>query len=174
MIFSITKLWGFIGVFKKAHYRWEVAYRVYLSGNYQSSLWHYQKAWPLLKTNGDYLLHYGKALSMAKQHEKAIKILDYSKKYNNKSITYTALGDSYKATKRYNEAEKAYMHAWYMIPNRFYPKYLLAKLYESIGNKKKSLQIAKELLDKDIKIESKAVEEIKAEMNKIILMANEE
>ncbi len=50
----------------------------------------------------------------------------------------------------------------------FYPKYLLAKLYSETNQQTKAVQIANELLNKDIKVESVAVEEIKAEMQAIV------
>lgn len=56
----------------------------------------------------------------------------------------------------------------YMNPSRFYPKYLLAKLYDETGQREKAVTTANELLDKEIKIESTAIEEIKVEMRKII------
>jgi hypothetical protein len=55
-----------------------------------------------------------------------------------------------------------------MVPSRFYPKYLLAKLYDETGQHEKAVTVAKELLSKEIKIESTAVKEIQEEMRKII------
>jgi len=55
-----------------------------------------------------------------------------------------------------------------MNPVRFYPKYLLAKLYDDTGQKVKAVKVARELLEKEIKVESTAIDEIKAEMQKII------
>ncbi|MGV8139579.1 MAG: hypothetical protein AB2L20_30650 [Mangrovibacterium sp.] len=83
-------------------------------------------------------------------------------------VVYTALDDSYKALKETGKAEQAYLHAWHMNPSRFYPKYLLAKLYDESGQKEKAVTTAKELLEKQVKIESIAIEEIRAEMEKII------
>jgi hypothetical protein len=55
-----------------------------------------------------------------------------------------------------------------MNPSRFYPKYLLAKLYDESGQNEKAVEVAKELLEKDIKIESTAIQEMREEMKKII------
>ena len=67
-----------------------------------------------------------------------------------------------------NKAEKAYLHAWQMIPSRFYPKYLLAKLYDETGQKDKAVKVAQELLNKNVKIDSRAIEKIKQEMRTIV------
>ena len=58
-----------------------------------------------------------------------------------------------------------------MNPSRFYPKYLLAKLYDETGQSEKAVFIANELLQKNVKIESTAIEEIKTEMLEIIKKA---
>ncbi|MFW6272388.1 MAG: tetratricopeptide repeat protein, partial [bacterium] len=93
-------------------------------------------------------------------------------KYFPNTVVYTALGDSYKATGQYKNAEEVYSHAWYMNPSRFYPKYLLAKLYDESGQLEKAAIVAGELLAKEVKVESTAVEEIKAEMQQILEAQN--
>lgn len=147
---------------------WKQAFTTYQMGAYSTSIKDYEKAFPDLKYNGDFLLNYGKALSLAEEHNKAIEILEYAKNYYPNTILYTALGDSYKAFGQIEKAEEVYLHAWQMIPSRFYPKYLLAKLYNGTGQKEKALNIANELLTKEVKIDSRAIEEIKQEMRTII------
>jgi hypothetical protein len=53
--------------------------------------------------------------------------------------------------------------------NRFYPKYLLIKLYNESKQKKKAVTTVKELLGKQVKIESTAIEEVRVEMEEILL-----
>lgn len=157
----LTKLYS-------ANKEWRNAYILYQVAAYDACLDDYRKAYPLLRNDGDFLVNYGKALSMAGKHEKAIEILDEAQDYLSNTIVYTALGDSYKALAQYKLAEQAYRHAWYMIPSRFYPKYLLAKLYDETGQQAEAVAIAKELLNKEVKIESTAIEEIKEKMREII------
>jgi len=152
----------------RAYTRWNEAYATYSMGAYVEATEEYEKTYSQLKNNGDYLINYGKALSMAEKHEKAIEILERSKTFVNNTVLYTALGDSYKATGQTTKAEAAYIHAWQIVPSRFYPKYLLAKLYDETGQHEKAVATAKELLSKDVKIESTAVKEIQEEMRKII------
>jgi O-antigen polymerase len=153
---------------KTAYIDWKNSFDTYNMGIYDDCLTDYEKAYPILKTNGDFLTNYGKALSMAEKHNKAIEVLQQAVKYYPNTIVYTSLGDSYKKISQNTDAEQAYIHAFKMNPSRFYPKYLLAKLYDETGQKEKALQIAEELLEKDVKIESTAVQEIKDEMKKII------
>jgi hypothetical protein len=56
-----------------------------------------------------------------------------------------------------------------MNPSRFYPKYLLAKLYDETGQREKVVLTANELLLMKIKVPSTAVEEIIDEMQNIII-----
>ncbi len=89
--------------------------------------------------------------------------------YSN-TVVYMARGDSYKY-KRLGEtgkAEQAYLHAWYMNSTRF-SKYLLTKLYEESGQKGKTVITAQELLEKQVKIESIVIEEVRVELEGILL-----
>jgi O-antigen polymerase len=151
-----------------AYKSWNYAFSIYNMRAYEQSIKEYKKSLPIIKYNGDFLTNYGKALSMAGEHDKAIKILQEAARYFPNAVVYTALGDSYKATGQNTKAESAYLHAWYMNPSRFYPKYLLAKLYDESGQTAKARRIAIELLKKEIKVESTAVKQIKEEMQKIV------
>ncbi|MDR0572694.1 MAG: tetratricopeptide repeat protein [Tannerella sp.] len=105
---------------------------------------------------------------MAGKHEQAVGVLQHAVKYYPNTVVYTTLGNSYRELNKTGDAEQSYLKAWYMIPCRFYPKYLLARLYDETGQAEKALAVARELLEKEVKIESTAVREIKAEMEKII------
>jgi O-antigen polymerase len=153
---------------QKAYIHWKNAFDLYNYGIYDDCLSDYKKAYPILNANGDFLTNYGKALSMAGKHSDAVLVLQRATLYFPNIVVYTALGDSYKILKRPEHAEHAYMYAWYMNPSRFYPKYLLAKLYNENGQKEEAIKIAKELLEKEIKIESTAIKQIRDEMKKII------
>jgi O-antigen polymerase len=159
---------GHLTHIKTAYTNWKNAFDLYNIGIYDECLSDYKKAYPLLKTNGDFMTNYGKALSMAGKHVEAVEVLQLASKYYPNAVVYNALGDSYKKLEQTNQAEQAYLHAWHMNPSRFYSKYLLAKLYNETGQKEKAIEVAKELLKKDIKVGSTAIEEIKEEMKKII------
>jgi O-antigen polymerase len=174
-IFSVGCLlafWLTIGQIQQiqtAYTNWKNAFDLYNIGVYDDCLSDYKKAYPILKTNGDFLTNDGKALTMAEKHTEAIVVLQQAAKYYPNTVVYTALGDSYKNLKQTELAEKVYLHAWYMNPSRFYPKYLLAKLYDETGQKEKAIEVANELLGKDIKIGSTAIKEIQEEMKKILI-----
>ncbi|MDY7396735.1 O-antigen ligase family protein [Aureibaculum sp. 2210JD6-5] len=170
-------LLGSIGIYKGIVYtktldknfkKWQIASSIYKYGDYQGSIKEFENAYPMLKTDGDFLMNYGKSLIMNKNSEKALQILEEAKLYLNTTIIETALGDAYKDVRKYKRAELAYQHAYYMIPARFYPLYLQAKLYEQSGQIDKAKAMAKSILTKDIKVPSTAIKEIKAEMKMIV------
>ena len=152
----------------QAYKHWKEAYQLYQFQIYSDAAEEYLKATEFLPNSGLLLQMYGKCLLMNAQYQESKKILEKARQYRSDPILYTALGDTYKALSKYTDAEQAYLQAWYMIPHKFYPKYLLAKLYDESGQKEKAKQIAKELLDKEVKVESKAIEEMKDELKNII------
>ena len=168
LLVSLSNGWKLITDRRAAFYTWKEAFELYQLQSYKASVSLYKLAFTELKTNGDFLIHYGKALSMAGSHLEAIKILKLSRNFLVNTISYTTLGDSYKEVNENYLAELAYHKASYMIPARFYPKYLLAKLYVETGQDEKALMVANELLEKNIKIKSTAISEIKEEMQHII------
>jgi O-antigen polymerase len=152
----------------KAYFSWDEGNQIYRMEAYQESLESFEESFDALKNNGEYLIMYGKALSMAGDYNKAIEILKRAEGYQKNTILYTALGDSYKQVGRYEDAGKAYLKASQMIPSRFYPKYLLVKLYDETGQHEKAIATAREIMNKKEKIPSTAIEEIKGEI-KVLL-----
>ena len=178
VLFKIVILtMGIVGITKSIEYTialeysfktWKKALNRYQYGDYEGAIQDYASAYPVLIRNGDFLMNYGKALSMNKQNKMAIQILEKAKQYLNTTIIETTLGDAYKETNQNSKAEIAYQHAADMIPSRFYPMYLLAKLYDESGDKIKAVEMAEEILKKEIKIPSTAIREIQTEMKKIV------
>lgn len=165
-VICITKGSIYINKLSEGFKTWQFALAPY--GNHETTLKEYRAVYPLFKKDGDFLMNYGKTLSLAKKDTQAIAILQQAKQLLNTTIIQTTLGDAYKGVKDYKKAELAYQKAKNMIPSRFYPLYLLAKLYDKSGNKTKAIVVAKTLLNKEVKIPSTAIKEIHAEMENII------
>ncbi len=152
---------------KQGFSSWNNALNLYQYGDYKEAIIEFETAYPIFKKEGDFLMNYGKTLSVTKEPQKAILILEQAKKYQNNTLITTALGDSYKATKQYSKAEANYIQAINMIPSKFYANYLLAKLYDQSQQKVKAVVLAQKILNKKIKVPSTAIEEIKQEMKQI-------
>ena len=147
---------------------WEEGLENYQYGNYEEAIYNFEQVYPFFSKNGEFLMNYGKTLSISKKNKKAIAILSEAKLYLNNTIIETALGDAYKSDKQYTNAELAYIKAHNMIPVRFYPLYLLVKLYDETNNTKEAVETANKVLEKEVKVQSTAIEEIKLEMEKIL------
>lgn len=168
LFFALFKGFTYVKTIDQAMKNWQTAFVTYSYSNYESALEVYRKAYPFLKKDGDFLMNYGKTLTMAKEYREAVIVLEEAKQYLNTTIIETALGDAYMALKNYDKAEKAYQNAADMIPVRFYPFYLLAKLYDESGQDEKAIAMATLILEKEIKVPSTAIREMRAEMKKMI------
>lgn len=166
--FFMLHSYSYIQNVGKAFQNWERALNTYNSGLYEDSAEEFEKTYPILHKEGDFLMNYGKALVMAGEYERAVRILEKAKYHLNNTIIETALGDAYKSLETYQNAERAYISASNMIPSRFYPQYLLAKLYGETGKLEKAKAKAREILDKEIKVPSTAIREIRLEMERVL------
>lgn len=151
-----------------AYKNWGTALHSYESGNYREARDYYEKAYPVLNDEGEFLINYGKALSMNDAHKAAIKILTRASVLQNNTVIQTSLGDSKRLTGAYQEAEQHYMNAQYMIPSRLYPQYLLIKLYQEAGLNDKALHLSESFLKAQPKVESLAVEQMKIEISNFL------
>ncbi len=147
---------------------WKEAQHLYSYEVYANSIVKYAEAYPGLKHNGDFLTNYGKALFMAGRHEEALEILKEAENLFPNTVSCIAKGDSYKHLGKYPEAEQAYFDAFYMKPNRLYPKYLLVKLYQHWNKPEAAKSLAEDIMNMDIKVPSKATLEIRSQMEKYL------
>ena len=121
-----------------------------------------------LSYDGNFLFEYGQALTKAEKHEEAIPVLLKAAVQTSDPYVFNSLGKSYQALKKYKKSEKAYWHAYYLIPHKFYPLYLLGKLYDEWQKPEKAVAVANQLLNKKVKVTSLAIDEMKKEMKKIL------
>lgn len=157
-----------VAVIKNGFEQWQQSLIIYNNGHYKESVVEFEKVNQMLYKNGEFLMQYGKALVMAGEYAKGVTILKETKKYFNTTIIEMTLGNAYKYLGKYKKAEKSYHIAESMVPNRFYPMYLLVKLYNETGQKEKAYFKAREILNKKVKIPSLAIREIRLEMRKIV------
>lgn len=136
--------------------------------HYDLAIKELQNDYDLMKRNGDFLTSYGKILFLKEYNNDAIEVLNDAKTHLNSFSLQLTLGDCYKKTKKYKKAEIAYKNAMYMIPSKFYPNYMLLKLYDETGETEKGLDMAQTILTKKIKVPSQAIEEIREEALKLI------
>ncbi|MCX6327683.1 MAG: hypothetical protein NT144_13685 [Bacteroidia bacterium] len=152
----------------KAYYTYDEAVMLYQTGSYEEACKSFSEVYIPIQYTGSYLQYYGKALSLKEEYPRSIEMLERAAHFTSDEILYTTLGDTYKALKRYSEAEEAYQYASFMVPHKLYPLYLLAMLYDETGQREKAIAVAGRVLNKEIKVESEATKEIKNAMEAII------
>lgn len=153
---------------KKAYWLWDEANALYQINAYDAAAESYAEAYPVLKHNGLFLQQYAKNQAMQNRYKDALPLLLEAGNYYKDEFSFIALGDVYKALNQPSEAETPYQLAANMVPHKFYPLYLLANLYRETGQQEKAVVLARQLLNKEVKVASKAIEEIKEEMREVI------
>jgi O-antigen ligase len=152
----------------KAHINWQKAIDLSYTQNYYLAIPVYESLYSDLKNQANFLQNYGGTLSLEGKHKEAIHILEECSKINQDPNLYISLGNSYEALGFFNKAKSSYYKSSYMIPTQFYPKYLLAKLFQSNGMYDHAKSIAISLITQTPKIPSTAIEQMKEEMKLLI------
>jgi len=152
----------------QAYYYWDEAYKLYNMKAYSDACLSCEKGSNELQYDGLFLKYHGKVTYMNKQYEQAGMLFKHAQNLTSDEVLYIALGDNYKALTQFEQAEYSYQYAATMAPVKFYPLYLLAKLYNETCQYEKAKAVAQKLLEKKIKIESATIDTIKAEMINLI------
>lgn len=153
---------------QQAYWQWDKAQSYFKKAKYDDANTFYFKAYYSLKHNGLFLQQYGKSLELTGNYKEALKKITEGGNYYKDSFWYITQGNCLKALGEYKSAEASYMIASNMVPNKFYPEYLLAKLFDETNQNEKAKNMATNLLYKTVKIDSKAIAEIKKEMKEIV------
>ena len=80
------------------------------------------------------------------------------------------IGKNYQGLGKYKEAEDWFIRSTHRLPNRIYPYYLLVKLYAEhpdVFPKVKLEQAARMVMEKEPKVESTAIREMREEVKRI-------
>lgn len=119
------------------------------------------EAYPVLKSNGDYLFTLGKAYLTINQKDSALYYFKRSAVYKNDYDLHKKMGELYYETGDLSKAEYHYLKAVYMVPNRFRSREALIDFYIKTGEKQKALEWSVASLNFPIKIPSAQVFKIR-------------
>ncbi len=163
---TVFSIWSIIKTKEKydAYIKWKIASQFKSYGDFQETINIMDQIEPVLKYNGGFMFEYGQTLTLNRNYIKGIKTLEKAANLTSDPYLFNSLGNCYQRVKNYQKAEESYIHAFYLIPHKFYPRYLLAKLYEEMGEVKKAKETANLLLNMKIKVPSAAIVEMRAEM----------
>lgn len=130
----------------------------------------YDKLYPFLNNNNNFLYEYGHTLYELGYYEKSISILKESLSRSNSPTIWNLIGMNYWKLNQYANAEKCFIHSTNILPIRIYPYYLLAKLYSEPAYHKpeKMKHMGEIVLSKKPKVFSKTIKDMREEI-KILL-----
>lgn len=156
----------------KAYYSWNGVKTLYSAGAYENVLDTYIANEPYLSDRVQFLFEYALCLSKTGRFEESNRVLGKAIKISCDPMLHNARGRNFQALGDYVSAEENFIKAAHIVPNRHYPYYLLAKLYEVQGDTAKMCSMAQYVIDKKPKVPSRAVEEMKEEMKKLNCIAD--
>ena len=122
---------------------------------------------PYMKHDKHFLFAYGQSLNKIGNYLKSDSILQLGTKISSDPMFWNVMGNNSLAQGKYREAEERYKHAFYMVPNRLYPLYLLAKLYHTEGDTARFLKMAERVETFIPKVESVNTERLRNEIREI-------
>ena len=109
------------------------------------------------------------ALHQAEQWEASTELLRETMAVSSDAMVLNIIGKNCQALGRYDEAEHWFVRSTHRLPNRIYPYYLLAKLYAEhpdVFPKEKLDWAARMVLEKEAKVESTAIRQMREEVKK--------
>ena len=139
-----------INIKSEAEKKWESIR--YLSGMqlYEGAVEELAPLYNDLKDNYRFIYDYGYALHKCKYYHESNEILKEGAKISSDPMFYNIIGKNLEALGLYEEAEEAYIHAHYMVPQRLYPLTLLMRMNIRLGNDNEALRYGKMILDKPV------------------------
>ncbi len=157
-----------------AHKKWGQARGYYHAGVYDKAVEQYDGLFPYLIDQPNYLFEYGQMLFKLHRYDDSMQAFLYGSEVSADPMFHILMGRVLQVQKRFLNAETRYQHAAQCTPHRLYPYYLLAKLYDEMGEAEKAYKMALFVVDKPVKIDSPAVQEMREEMKKYVLKGQAE
>lgn len=166
-IIAIRK-WPQVRLHKQAEATWKKAERWHKMEYYEYVVEDCDTLLPYMKHDYRFLFAYGQSLNKTGNYEKSDSILRMGTEISSDPMFWNVMGNNSLAQGKYREAEERYKHAFFMVPNRLYPLYLLAKLYHTEGDTVRFLDMADRVVETFIpKVESANTEQLRAEIREL-------
>lgn len=134
---------------------------LFIDAQHASSINDFYKLLPKENDNPRFVFAFAKALRNADRYNESNACLSEGTSISNDPMFYLLQGNNYKDLGVFGLAERSYLKAYAVMPNRLYPLYQLMKLYEHMGYKEKMRYMAKRIIESNPKIISPATEAMK-------------
>ena len=153
-------------------HRWQRVRKFYHSGAYSEAVEFYMPFHEIMKWNARYLFELGHACHKIGNHEESNRYLKEALRVSADPMILNIMGKNCQAEKLYIEAEHYLLRSVGRLPGRIYPYYLLFKLYDEMPEGKyvkgRKEWAARMVLEKEPKVQSTAIREMREEVKKRI------
>lgn len=149
----------------REHKSIQAFYRLQL---YDDILKDYSEVYLPLRDEESFLFEYGHSLNKSKHYEESNRILSQGIKLSNDPMFYNIMGNNYKNLGETDMAASYYNKAFNIVPNRVYPLYLLAVMYDELGDTVNAVNAGRRFLSVTPKVHSPATSDMANEVNEII------
>lgn len=147
---------------------WKDIQRLYNTQHFNDICDNYASLFDNLNNQERFLFEYGRVLNQTKNYQESNKVLYMGTKISSDPMFYNVIGNNYKLMGLNREAENAYMRAYYVVPNRLYPLYLITKLYYETNQIDKFINYAELVLNFNPKVNSNAIIDMKEEIRGLL------
>ncbi len=147
---------------------WQATSRWYSMEMYSYVLEDYPAMMPIMGDNATFLFEYGRSLHMEGRYAESLEIMNRATRLSNDPMNWNVIGNNYKALGEYDLAAEAYLKAYYTVPNRMYPLYLLGKMYSEIGDREQAAHYARQVVEMIPKVPSPATADMQREMQEVL------
>lgn len=123
----------------------------------------YHKLYPFLKNEPEYLLSYAKQEYYSGCYKHSLYLTNKAKALSGDPIFPLMAGKCQQAMGNYSQAERSYLKAYYRIPHKIYPLYLLMNMYIETKDHSIAISVARKIVRMKPKIASDEYEYIQRE-----------
>lgn len=128
----------------------------------------YERLYPKFNRNRLFLYNYSAELNYAGRYEKSIETGMICRKYSADYDLELLMGNNYLNLQDYGRAGQCFQRGSLMCPNRFMPLYNLFDIYRQMGRSREAQRIVDQILNKEVKIPSRRIQNIKREMEEFL------
>lgn len=170
IVLGVLMLIGIVGLSKDFwfEYTWSRARHLLSMNKIEQSMDEYRRLCLWTPSKNLFLYNYGSELNRLQKYELSNEVLNKCSQNWSDYYVEMLLADNYFNLQQWDQAEEHFKQAGYMCPNRFFPPYQLHEIYCLTDRPEEAIRIARELIKKEVKVESAIVYSIKKRMEKYI------
>lgn len=115
-----------------------------------------------------FLYDYGYALHKEGRYAESDAWLERGTRISSDPMFWNIRGKNFQALGAYDRAETCFLRASHTVPDRIYPRYLLARLYRETGNRERLRSAAEAVVRHRVRIESAQTRQMQREMREVL------